>query len=114
MGVVVKMPKEGFTGICLKTEVAELLRAKAKEAKMGINDYLTEILMKMPLNRPFEPETRVRIPPGALLPANLCASTCTKRFIIKILFRQNFCHINIFVIFVHIYPTVLYITSTAL
>jgi len=28
------MPKPGMTGICLKTEVAELLRAKAKEAKM--------------------------------------------------------------------------------
>jgi hypothetical protein len=25
----------------LKTEVAQLLRAKAKEANMGINDYLT-------------------------------------------------------------------------
>jgi hypothetical protein len=36
-----KMPKPGMTGICLKTEVAQLLRAKAKEANMGINDYLT-------------------------------------------------------------------------
>jgi len=60
------MPKPGMTGICLKTEVAELLRAKAKEAKMGINDFLTALLMEKPLNGPFEPETRVQIPPGAL------------------------------------------------
>ena len=39
------MPKPGMTGICLKTEVAQLLRAKAKEANMGINDYLTAILL---------------------------------------------------------------------
>jgi hypothetical protein len=60
------MPKPGMTGICLKTEVAELLRTKAKEANMGINDYLTFLLMEKPFNGPFEPETRVRIPPGAL------------------------------------------------
>jgi hypothetical protein len=59
------MPKPGMTGICLKTEVAELLRTKAKEANMGINDYLTFLLMEKPFNGPFEPETRVRIPPGA-------------------------------------------------
>ncbi|MEM2506194.1 MAG: hypothetical protein QXF61_04035 [Nitrososphaeria archaeon] len=41
-----KMPKPGMTGLCLKTEVAELLRAKAKEAKMGINDFLTDLLME--------------------------------------------------------------------
>ncbi|MGF3521715.1 MAG: hypothetical protein ACQXXJ_01295 [Candidatus Bathyarchaeia archaeon] len=29
------MPKPGMTGICLKTEVAGLLRTKAKEANMG-------------------------------------------------------------------------------
>lgn len=39
------MPKPGMTGICLKTEVAELLRTKAREANMGLNDYLTAILM---------------------------------------------------------------------
>ena len=43
------MPKPGMTGICLKTEVAELLRAKAQEANMGLNDYLTTILLKTPL-----------------------------------------------------------------
>jgi len=59
------MPKPGMTGICLKTDVAQLLRAKAKEANMGINDYLTFLLMEKPFNGPFEPETRVRIPPGA-------------------------------------------------
>ncbi|MGB9741035.1 MAG: hypothetical protein ACPLW5_04635 [Candidatus Bathyarchaeales archaeon] len=50
------MPKQGYKGVCLKTEVAELLKAKAKEAKMGINDYLTALLMKTPLNRPSKPE----------------------------------------------------------
>ena len=39
------MPKPGMTGICLKTEVAELLRAKAREADMGLNDYLTSLLI---------------------------------------------------------------------
>ena len=29
------MPKKGYTGICLKTEVAQLLRAKAKARKHG-------------------------------------------------------------------------------
>jgi len=65
------MPKPGMTGICLKTEVAELLRTKAKEANMGINDYLTFLLMEKPLNGPFEPETRVRIPPGAPLSSKI-------------------------------------------
>ena len=60
------MPKPGMTGICLKTEVAQLLRAKAKEAKMGINDFLTFILMGEPLNGPPEPATRVQIPAAAL------------------------------------------------
>ena len=50
------MPKPGMTGLCLKTEVAELLRAKAKEANMGINDYLTTVLMDTLLKRPSEPE----------------------------------------------------------
>jgi hypothetical protein len=35
------MPKQGYTGLCLKKEVAELIRAKAREAKMGINDFFT-------------------------------------------------------------------------
>ena len=46
------MPKPGMTGICLKTEVAQLLRAKAKEANMGINDYLTAILLGPSWDRP--------------------------------------------------------------
>jgi hypothetical protein len=50
------MPKLGMTGICLKTEVAQLLHAKAKEANMGINDYLTFLLMENPFNGPAEPE----------------------------------------------------------
>jgi len=59
------MPKPGMTGICLKTEVAELLRTKAKEANMGINDFLTFLLMEKPLDRPPEPATRVQIPAAA-------------------------------------------------
>ena len=39
------MPKKGYTGISLKTEVAELLRSKAKAANMGLNDYLTSMLL---------------------------------------------------------------------
>ena len=39
------MPKQGYTGLCLKREVAELLRAKARQAKMGINDFLTALLL---------------------------------------------------------------------
>ena len=40
------MPKIGMTGICLKTEVAELLRAKAKAANKGLNDYLTSLILR--------------------------------------------------------------------
>jgi hypothetical protein len=58
------MPKPGMTGICLKTEVAQLLRAKAKEANMGINDYLTFLLMEKPLDRPAEPEILSSNPSG--------------------------------------------------
>ena len=39
------MPKPGMIGISLKTEVADLLRAKAQEADMGLNDYLTSLLL---------------------------------------------------------------------
>ena len=39
------MPKQGMTGICLKTEVANLLRSKAQNADMGLNDYLTSLLL---------------------------------------------------------------------
>jgi hypothetical protein len=39
------MPKPGMTGICLKDEVAELLRAKARAANQGLNDYLISLLM---------------------------------------------------------------------
>jgi len=58
------MPKPGMTGICLKTEVAELLRTKAKEANMGINDFLTFLLMEKPLDRPAEPEILGSNPSG--------------------------------------------------
>ncbi|MCS7113971.1 MAG: hypothetical protein RMJ15_09750 [Nitrososphaerota archaeon] len=58
------MPKPGMTGICLKNEVAELLRAKAKEANMGINEYLMAVLMKTPSERPSEPENVGSNPTG--------------------------------------------------
>ena len=61
------MPKPGMTGICLKTEVAELLRTKAKEADMGINDFLTALLLGPSQRGPLEPLTGVRISPGLLL-----------------------------------------------
>jgi len=61
------MPKPGMTGICLKTEVAQLLRAKAKEANMGINDYLTFLLMEKPLDRPPEPENLGSNPSGPVV-----------------------------------------------
>ena len=65
------MPKPGMVGVSLKREVAQLLRAKAKEANMGINDFLIALLMeKSSSNWPFEPETRVQIPPGALPDGN--------------------------------------------
>ena len=40
------MPKPGMTGLCLKTEVANLLRSKAQTADMGINDYLTSLILR--------------------------------------------------------------------
>ena len=42
------MPKPGMTGLCLKTEVANLLRGKAQNANMGLNDYLTNLLLGQP------------------------------------------------------------------
>ena len=50
------MPKEGFTAISLKKEIAEMLRNKAKEAKMGINEFLALILEKKLFSRPSKPE----------------------------------------------------------
>jgi hypothetical protein len=50
-----KMPKPKMTSICLKTEVAQQLRAKAKEAGLEINDFLTFLLMETPSDRPAEP-----------------------------------------------------------
>jgi len=58
------LPKPGMTGICLRTEVAELLRAKAKEAQMGINDFLMVLLTKAPQKRPSEPENVGSNPTG--------------------------------------------------
>jgi len=38
------MPKKGYTGITLKTEIAQLLRQKAKESGLSINQYLLWLL----------------------------------------------------------------------
>ncbi len=40
------MPKPGMTGLCLKTEVAELLRAKAQESNQSLNEHLTTLLLE--------------------------------------------------------------------
>jgi len=40
------MPKHGMTSLCLKTEVANLLRSKTQTANMGINDYLTSLILR--------------------------------------------------------------------
>jgi len=45
------MPKPGMTGLCLKQEVAELLRVKARSVNMGLNEYLTSLLLGPPLNQ---------------------------------------------------------------
>jgi len=39
------MPKPGMVGMTLKREVAELLRAKAKAANMGLNEFLETMLI---------------------------------------------------------------------
>ena len=57
------MPKPGMTGICLKDEVADLLRAKAKAANLGLNDYLTSLLMAPSLG-PSQPWSQDR--PGTV------------------------------------------------
>ena len=38
------MPKKGYTGITLKTEIAKLLRQKAKKSGLTINQYLLWLL----------------------------------------------------------------------
>jgi len=65
------MPKPGMTGISLKQEVADLLRAKAKSANMGLNDYLTSILIGPSLScqPPYQgpSQDRPRTVPNALI-----------------------------------------------
>ena len=46
------VPKPGMVGMTLKQEVAELLRAKARSANMGLNEYLTSILIAPALTSP--------------------------------------------------------------
>jgi len=83
------MPKPGMTGICLKTEVAELLRTKAKEANMGINDYLTAFLMKTPLKRSSEPENVGSNPTGPAKNKTLQAKASRNRLYQKSLEAQS-------------------------
>jgi len=40
-----KMPKKGMIGITLRKEVAELLRERAKVARMGLNEFLEVMLI---------------------------------------------------------------------
>ncbi|MEM2738750.1 MAG: hypothetical protein QXK93_07195, partial [Candidatus Bathyarchaeia archaeon] len=73
------MPKPGIVAISLKKEIAELLRAKAKEAKMGINVFLKDILTKNTQKRPSEPENVGSNPTGpALLEINKCMDSSLK------------------------------------
>jgi hypothetical protein len=58
------MPEPGMTGLCLKNEVSNLLRSKAKAAKQGLNDYLTSLLMAPPLG---SSQQCVEGRPGAVL-----------------------------------------------
>ena len=46
------MPKRGYVSLTLKREVADLLRARAKQAHMGINDLLETLLLGQSRNRP--------------------------------------------------------------
>ena len=65
------MPKPGMTGICLKQEVADLLRAKAKSANMGLNNYLTSLIIGPSLScqPPYQgpSQDRPRTVPNALI-----------------------------------------------
>ena len=46
------MPKRGYVSLTLKRKVTDLLRARAKQAHMGINDLLENLLLGQSLNRP--------------------------------------------------------------
>ncbi|MCD6528868.1 hypothetical protein J7L06_01060 [Candidatus Bathyarchaeota archaeon] len=55
------MPKRGYVSLTLKRKVTDLLRARAKQAHMGINDLLENLLLGqsrtvlnriMPYNKP--------------------------------------------------------------
>jgi hypothetical protein len=39
------MPKPGMTGLCLKQEVADLVRKRAQDAGQGLNDYVSSLLL---------------------------------------------------------------------
>ena len=60
------MPKPGMTGLCLRQEVADLLRAKAKSANLGLNDYLTNLLVGPSLVTPGVSQQCVDDRPGTV------------------------------------------------
>jgi hypothetical protein len=39
------MPKPGMIGLCLKQEVADLVRKRAQDAGQDLNDYLSSLLL---------------------------------------------------------------------
>ena len=49
------MPKKGMTAITFRTEIAELLRTKAKQAGMGLNEFLETTLIGP--SQPLQPTT---------------------------------------------------------
>jgi hypothetical protein len=51
------MPKPGMTGLCLKQEVADLIRTKARSANTGLNEYLTDLLIGQSLARTAGPQS---------------------------------------------------------
>ena len=46
------MPKPGYTGLTLKQEIAQLLRQKAQQAGIGINQLLIQLLQDGPRTVP--------------------------------------------------------------
>ena len=55
------MPKFGMVGVTLKSEVAGLLRSRAKQAGMGLNEFLLAILTGPSEDCPNSPITVSKI-----------------------------------------------------
>ena len=60
------MPKPGMTSICLKQEVADLLRKRAHAANQGLNDYLTSLLIGPSLAQSGPSQQCIEDRPGAV------------------------------------------------